>query len=173
MVEHEHCVTERLGNSWAYASGMRIAATIALGLVVSVAAGCGGGGHRAATATAASPVAQKAEIERVWERFFAGSTSASDKEKLLENGSRFSAALDAAAKSPFAKQSGAKVSKVTLLGPAKANVVYAILLSGKPVLSHRRGTAVKEDGRWKVGTASFCQLLALQGGAPKQCIQFS
>jgi hypothetical protein len=153
---------------------MRVGATLAVALVVFAAAGCGGGGDNAATTTtAASPAAQKAEIERVWERFFAGTTSASDKEKLLENGSTFSSALEAAARSPFAKQSGAKVSKVTLLGPSKAKVVYAILLSGKPVLSHRQGTAVKEDGAWKVGTASFCQLLALQGGAPKQCTEVS
>lgn len=154
---------------------MRVAATIAVALLVAVAAGCGGGGKKAAstTATATTPAAQKAEITRVWQRFFAGSTSAPDKEKLLENGSQFAAALDAAANAPLAKQSGARVSRVTLLGPAKAKVAYAILLAGKPVLSHRQGTAVKVDGQWKVGTASFCQLLALQGGAPKACSNVS
>jgi hypothetical protein len=158
----------------AYSPGVRGIALIAIALLAVVAAGCGGSGEKAATTpTAASPAAQRAEIKRVWERFFAGSTSASEKEKLLENGSQFSDALDAAAKSPFAKQSGARVNRVTLLGPAKAKVVYAILLSGKPVLSKRQGTAVNEDGHWKVGTASFCQLLALQGGAPKQCTSVS
>ena len=153
---------------------MRVA-VLTIAFLVCVAAGCGGGdGKKAApTTTAASPAAQKAEIRRVWERFFAGTTSASDKEKLLENGSEFSDALEAAAKSPFAKQSGARVSRVTLLGPAKAKVVYAILLSAKPVLAHRQGTAVKEGGQWKVGTASFCQLLTLQGGAPKACAKIS
>jgi hypothetical protein len=153
---------------------MRVA-VLTIALLVCVAAGCGGGdGKKAApTTNAASPAAQKAEIRRVWERFFAGTTSASDKEKLLENGSEFSDALEAAAKSPFAKQSGARVSRVTLLGPAKAKVVYAILLSGKPVLSNRRGTAVKEGGEWKVGTASFCQLLTLQGAAPDRCSSLS
>jgi hypothetical protein len=152
---------------------MRVA-VLTIAFLVCVAAGCGGDGKKAApTTTAASPAAQKAEIRRVWERFFAGTTSASDKEKLLENGSEFSDALEAAAKSPFAKQSGARVSRVTLLGPAKAKVVYAILLSGKPVLSNRRGTAVKEGGEWKVGTASFCQLLTLQGAAPDRCSSLS
>lgn len=150
---------------------MRVAAAIAAVLVLGVSAGCGG--KKQATTTAATPAAQKAEVTRVWERFFAGSTSASDKEKLLEDGSTFSGALEAAARSPFAKQSGAKVGSVTLLGPAKASVRYAILLAGKPVLSHRRGTAVKVDGQWKVGTASFCQLLVLQGGAPKACTNLS
>jgi hypothetical protein len=152
---------------------MRVAAAIAAVLVV-ISTGCGGGTKKAVTTTTASaPAAQKAEIRHVWERFFAGSTSASDKVKLLQDGSTFSGALEAAAKSPFAKQSGAKVSRVTLLGPARAKVVYAILLAGKPVLSHRQGTAVKVDGQWKVGTASFCQLLALQGGAPKACAGLS
>ena len=149
---------------------MRFAAPTAIVLLVGAAAGCGGGKKAATTTTAATPAAQKAEIRQVWERFFAGTTSASDKEQLLENGSQFSDALAAAAKSPFAKQSGARVSSVTLTGPARAKVVYAILLSGKPVLSHRQGTAVKEDGAWKVGVASFCQLLTLQGGGmPKVC----
>ena len=153
---------------------MRLVTLIAVALLAAAAAGCGGGGKKGSTTTtAATPAAQKAEIRRVWERFFAGSTSASDKEKLLENGSQFSDALEAAAKSPFAKQSGARVDSVTLLGPAKAKVVYAILLSGKPVLANRRGTAVKEGGEWKVGTASFCQLLTLQGGAPKACAKIS
>jgi hypothetical protein len=140
-------------------------------ILVGAAAACGGSKHAATTTTGApTPAAQKAEIKRVWERFFAGTTSASEKETLLQNGSRLSGALEAAAKSPFAKQSGARVSSVSLLGPAKAKVVYAILLSGKPVLSNRRGTAVKEDGTWKVGVASFCQLLTLQGGGmPKAC----
>ena len=153
---------------------MRIAATIAAVIAVGAAAGCGGGKKPgSSTATTTTPAAQKAEITRVWQRFFAGSTSAPDKVKLLENGSQFAGALEAAAKSPLAKQSGAKVGRVTLLGPAKAKVVYAILLAGKPVLSHRQGTAVKVDGQWKVGTASFCQLLALQGGAPKACANLS
>lgn len=148
---------------------MRVAAAIAFASLACVAAGCGGGGKEAATTTASSPAAQRAEIRRVWERFFAGATTATDKEQLLQHGSQFSTVLEAAARSPFAKQAGARVSRVTLLGPARAKVVYAILLSGKPVLSHRQGTAVKEDGAWKVGTASFCRLLTLQGGAPKLC----
>jgi hypothetical protein len=154
---------------------MRIASAALIVLLACAAAGCGGGSKKAATTTtaAATPAAQRAEITRVWERFFAGSTSAADKEALLENGSSFAPALEAAAKSPFAKQSGAKVSHVTLLGPDRAKVVYAILLSGKPVLSHRQGTAVKVDGQWKVGTASFCRLLVLQGGAPKACAKVS
>lgn len=145
-------------------------------MLVLVAAGCGGGGNAATTTTATSattapgtPAAQRAEIKRVWERFFAGSTSAADKVALLENGSAYAQAIEAQAKSVLAQQSSAKVTRVTIVGPEKATVHYTIDLSGKPALTGQTGTAVKVGDAWKVGQASFCRLLTLQGSAPKAC----
>jgi hypothetical protein len=68
------------------------------------------------------------------------------------------------ANSSTAAQTSAKVIGVTVLSPAQAKVTYNILLSGKPVLTNQSGTAVLQDGTWKVGAASFCGLLALQNG---------
>jgi hypothetical protein len=47
----------------------------------------------------------------------------------------------------------------------------ALALGGKPALSNQIGTAVYQDGTWKVGDGSFCQLLALENGgkAPPVC----
>lgn len=149
---------------------MRAALLAVLAIAAVVTAGCGGD-HAAGTAatTTSSPASQHAEIKRVWERFFSGATSASEKEALLEDGDTFHAVIEAQAASPLAKQSSATVTRVALSGPAKAVVVYTIELSHKPVLTGRRGNAVKVDGSWKVGRGSFCKLLALQGSVPKPC----
>jgi hypothetical protein len=39
------------------------------------------------------------------------------------------------------------------------------------VLQHQKGTAVKVGRAWKVGLASFCRLLSLQGKPPAACSQ--
>jgi hypothetical protein len=43
-------------------------------------------------------------------------------------------------------------------------VTYDILLNGTPALSNQKGTAVLENGTWKVGVSSFCGLLSLENG---------
>lgn len=145
------------------------------GLVVCLGAACGGSGKTtsravAQTTTAATtPAAEKAQIERVWTEFFAASTPARQRVSLLQDGSRFAAAIAAQSKSPLAAKSSATVSSVALEGPAKARVVYAIDLAGKPALPHQTGTAVRQGGSWKVGDRSFCGLLALGGAPPAAC----
>jgi hypothetical protein len=122
-----------------------------------------------ATPARTSVGSQTSEIAQDWELFFAGSTPASEKVKLLQNGQRFSALIQAQAQSPLAKQTRAKVLRVTLLSPTRARVVYSIVIAGKPALKHQTGVAVRVDGVWKVGDASFCRLLALQGPLPRVC----
>jgi hypothetical protein len=65
----------------------------------------------------------------------------------------------------------AKVTAVHLTSPTQATVTYDIFLGGKPALSNQTGTAVYQDGIWKVGDVSFCQLLKLENGgtAPSVC----
>lgn len=143
---------------------------LAVCALCAAVAGCGGGGkHAATTTTAATPAAQRAEVKRVWERFFAGKTSAADKVALLEDGPAFRKAIEAQASSPLAQSSSATVNRVTLTGPSSAGVLYSIDLGGKPALTGQKGTAVKVGGAWKVGKASFCTLLSLQGSVPKAC----
>ncbi len=50
-------------------------------------------------------------------------------------------------------------------------MTYDVYMGGKPALSNQTGVAVYQDGSWKVGGASFCQLLALEnnGKAPAVC----
>ncbi len=39
---------------------------------------------------------------------------------------------------------------------------YDILVGGTPALKNQTGTAVYQNGTWKVGVASFCGLLTLE-----------
>jgi len=49
-------------------------------------------------------------------------------------------------------------------------VTYSILVSGTPALTNQAGVAVYQDGRWKVGDASFCGLLLLENGGKTQLL---
>ena len=60
------------------------------------------------------------------------------------------------------------VSSVTLQGANKAKVVYTVKLGGAG-LPKQTGTAVLQNGTWKVGDASLCKLVSLQGSTPSAC----
>jgi hypothetical protein len=123
------------------------------------------------SASAASSASASAQIKADWEAFFSGATSASKKIALLQNGQKYAALIQAQAASGLAKSASATVTAVHVISPKQATVTYDIDLGGKPALSNQTGTAVYQDGTWKVGDASFCQLLALENGgkAPAGC----
>jgi len=126
------------------------------------------------TANASSPAASgnaTAQITSNWEAFFNGQTSAAKKIALLENGQKFASVINAQAGSGLAGSAGAKVTAVVVNSPTKATVSYDITLSGTTALANQTGTAVYQNGTWKVGDVSFCQLLKLEnaGTAPSVC----
>jgi len=126
------------------------------------------------TANASSPAASgnaTAQITTNWEAFFDGKTSAATKISLLENGQKFASIINAQAGSGIAASAGAKVHTVTVNSPAEATVRYDITLNGTTALGNQTGTAVYQDGKWKVGDVSFCQLLKIENGgsAPSVC----
>ena len=113
----------------------------------------------------------KAQITSNWEAFFNGQTAASKKISLLENGQKFASVINAQAGSGIATSAGAKVTAVVVNSPTKATVSYDITLSGTTALANQTGTAGYQNGTWKVGDVSFCQLLKLEnaGTAPSVC----
>lgn len=123
------------------------------------------------SAPAAAGGNAKALITANWEAFFNGSTSAAKKISVLQNGDKFSAIIKAQAGSGLASTAGAKVTAVVVNSATSATVSYNITLSGATALANQTGTAVYEDGIWKVGDVSFCQLLKLEnnGTAPSVC----
>ena len=124
---------------------------------------------------ASSSAAAVAQITANWEKFFNSSTSATEKAALLQNGSKFTAAIGAFAQLPLASGIGAKVTAVTVNSPTSATVTYAITSGGTSLLSGQHGTAVYQDGTWKVGDASLCGLFKLIPGGtlPSACSSVS
>jgi FixJ family two-component response regulator len=140
----------------------RIALVVVAGLAL---AGCGSSSHSSTTnATAAA----QAEIKSAYQKFFSPSTSLSDRVAVLQNGSRFKSVVQGFASNPLAQKVNVSVSSVKLEGQDKAKVVYTIKL-GSAGLPKQHGTAGRQNGTWKVGYASLCKLVGLQGTAPPAC----
>ena len=135
-----------------------ILGTLAMGLA---APGAFGAQARSISATTA--------IKTNWTLFFKGTTPAAEKEKLLQDGSKFAVFLKAQAKSSAARATTVKVTKVKLLSNTKAKVTYTIYINGSPAEPNATGTAVLHDGTWLVSKASFCALVSLEGASPGAC----
>ena len=161
------------------ARGRALAATMAAGSSSSPSATSSPSSAPPASSAASSPAAggtspsadstagaasgdATAQITSNWEAFFDGKTSAAKKISLLENGQKFASVINAQAGSGIATSAGATVHSVVVNSPAQATVRYDITLNGTPALSNQSGTAVYQDGMWKVGDVSFCQLLKIE-----------
>ena len=140
----------------------RLALLVVAGLVL---AGCGASMH---TSTSGDTAAAQAQIKGAYAKFFSGRTSIPDRVAVLQGGSRFEGLVTSFANNPLAKEVNVKVSSVTLQGQDKAKVVYVVKLGGA-ALPKQTGTAVLQNGTWKVGYASLCKLVALQGSTPSVC----
>jgi hypothetical protein len=129
-------------------------------LAVLALAACGSSGHRNRL--------DQAKIKSAYEKFFSSDTPLSERVALLQNGSQFKPVVKSFASNPLASKTSASVSSVTLQGRNKAKVVYVVKLGGSS-LPRQTGTAVRENGIWKVGDASLCKLIALGGTTPPVC----
>jgi hypothetical protein len=121
----------------------------------------------AASSPAAGATGSAATITAIttnWEAFFSAQTPISQRINLLQDGPQLQAAVQALLGSSFASQASAKVTKVTVTSPTQATVTYDILVGGTPQLKGEMGTAVLENGTWKVGVSTFCSLATLFNG---------
>lgn len=80
---------------------------------------------------------------------------------LLENGSQFASIITAQEHNPLASGLTAKVKSVSNVTSTQADVKYDLVVGGSKV--PMTGNAVYQDGTWKVGAATFCGLLTLEG----------
>jgi hypothetical protein len=110
----------------------------------------------------------EAQIKSAYETFFSPKTSLSGRVAVLQNGAQFKPVIQSFASNPLAQSVTVTVPSVTLRGANKADVVYVIKFAGS-ALPKQNGTAVRENGMWKVGYASLCKLVALQGSTPSAC----
>ena len=145
----------------------RAALAACLLVVPLVVAACG---SKSSAATTPSPTASAtsssavAAITSDWQTFFAGTTPAAAKEKLLQNASQFASVIKAQASSAIAKATQAKVTAVKVTSPTTADVTYSILQGGQVALPDQKGQAVLQGGVWKVSAPSFEALLKLEQG---------
>jgi hypothetical protein len=119
----------------------------------SASASSGGSGTGTSTGAAA-------QIKTNWEKFFAASTPASERVKLLQNGDKFASAIGSFASNPLAQGISSKVSAVSGITATNATVTYDIDAAGQTMASKQSGKSVLEGGVWKVSDASFCSLLS-------------
>lgn len=144
--------------------------------VAVVAAACSSGGTPsssntsappttpAATSPASSPATTgTAAIAANWTAFFNFKTPTEKRIALLENGDQFASIIKGQAGQGLASTANAKVLSVSNVTAKQATVKYNILLGTTPALTNQSGTAVFQDGIWKVGDGSFCGLLKLEG----------
>jgi hypothetical protein len=124
-----------------------------------------------ASSSSSGNSAAAAEITANWQKFFNASTPLSQRVALLQNGSSFSSAIDSFSKLPLANGIGAKVTGVTVTSATSATVTYSIVSGSTTLLGGQTGTAVYQDGMWKVGDASLCNLFKLipGGSEPAAC----
>ena len=133
---------------------------LAIVLVAVLAlSGCGSSGHKAG---------DEEQIKSAYQAFFSGKTSIPDRVAVLQDGPRFKALVTSFANNPLAKNVSATVSSVTLQGADKAKVVYTVKLGGS-ALPTQTGSAVRQNGQWKIGFASLCKLVSLAGSTPAVC----
>jgi len=118
----------------------------------------------ATSSGSSASAADEKEITTNWEAFFNAKTPVATRVSLLQDGSAFSTIIKSQAGSGLAAEATAQVTKVTMITSSEAQVTYDILVSGTPELKNQNGTAVLQDGTWKVGVASFCGLLTLENG---------
>jgi hypothetical protein len=142
----------------------RLALVVVAGLAL---AGCGGSSTQTTT-TGQSAAEAKAQVKSAYTKFFSGQTSVADREAVLEDGAKFKSVIQSFASNPLAKNVSVTVSSVKLQGSNDATVVYTVKLGGAG-LPKQTGTAVLQDGTWKVGDASLCKLVSLQGTTPSAC----
>jgi hypothetical protein len=122
---------------------------------------CGGGNSN-------PDAAQEAQVKQAWTSFFSTKTSVAAHVALLQDGARFRPVIASLIGNPLAKGLKASVSSVTLQGPNKAKVVYTLTIPGFP-LGKQTGYAYKQNGKWLVGYAGLCKLVALGGSPPAAC----
>ena len=153
----------------------------ALALVALLAAACGGsssGGGTppssapssqtsttpSAAATApADPAAARAEIKKVWVKFFNSSTNQTVAKGLLEDGDQLGAALKLAKKEDRQTHLDrrAKVKVIKFFDATTANVTWVLYNGTTPLLNNASGQAKLVGSDWKVSKLTFCTLVTL------------
>ncbi|MEU1197861.1 hypothetical protein ABZ446_16735 [Streptomyces sp. NPDC005813] len=166
-----------LGSELRRPSGRAAAAVLVLAAALTACGDDSGGGggtppapsversaDRSTGATAPSdPAAAEKEIERNWEKFFDPAVPQKEKQSVLENGDAMTEVLKSFNGDKRGQEVQAHVEKVEFTSPRDADVTYSLTLKGATALPGASGTAVEQDGTWKVSVKTLCALVQLSG----------
>ncbi|MEU5296053.1 hypothetical protein [Streptomyces umbrinus] len=111
------------------------------------------------------PAAAEKEIKENWKKFFDPDVPLKDKQAVLENGDNMAQVLESFSGDERGGQVEATVDQVEFTAPTAANVTYTLTLKGATVMPNAAGTAVEQDGTWKVSVKTLCGLVGLSGNA--------
>ncbi|MGZ9930117.1 hypothetical protein ACXNSR_09495 [Streptomyces sp. NC-S4] len=111
----------------------------------------------------ADPEAAEAQIEKNWTAFFDPKTPTEEKAALLQHGDLLEVLLDGFSAGAEAAKASAVVTGVTFTTPTEAEVTYDLKVGDETVMPGSKGTAVLEDGVWKVSLKTLCALVGLSG----------
>ncbi|UUS34711.1 hypothetical protein NRO40_05545 [Streptomyces changanensis] len=123
------------------------------------------GSPTGATDAPADEAAARKEVEKNWTAFFDPETPTDEKVRLLENGEQMRPVLSAFGKDANAAKAAAKVKEVDFASATQANVTYDLVVGTSPALTDSKGTAVYQDGIWKVSRSTLCALVKISGNA--------
>jgi hypothetical protein len=141
-----------------------LACALGIGLAACGSSSGSSGGSSSSAPAASSTANVDAAIVASWTAFFNAKTPVAKRISLLENGQQFASIIRAQAGKGLAAAATANVDGILQLSPTTAKVVYDILIAGTPALKAQSGTAVLQNGTWKVGDSSFCGLLIIENG---------
>lgn len=156
--------------------GVAVAAVLVLAAALTACSDDSGGGGSASptpsvdrstgvpSATApADPAAAQQEIRQNWEKFFDPAVSAKEKQAVLQNGDQMAPLLQGFNGDQRGQQVKANVEKIEFTSPTGADVTYTLTLNGATALPNASGTAVEQNGTWKVSVKTLCALVQLSG----------
>ncbi len=111
----------------------------------------------------------KQQIEKNWKTFFAASTPLQNREKLLQNGNKFSQPLQEEFTALSSQASSAVVNSINVENSTSASVAYTVELMDNRSLKDQTGKALFLNNAWVVSDSTLCGLLSMGGSHPSAC----
>jgi hypothetical protein len=125
------------------------------------------------TAPALDEAKAKADITKMYQTFFNGNESdQATKAAQLAEAAKLKALFDEnyVKNAAVAAMTTVTVEDITINPDNKtADVVFTLNVGGTPALEHFGGSAVLQDGQWKMTTAAFCDITYIGATPPPEC----
>lgn len=141
-----------------------VAATVTCATTASDLAAAKRETRQSTTTTTGAPVppATRAAVQQAFDTVFSNvEPDAARRVDALEDGEALRASYLARVQSLGPLNSSARIDSMTADGKDAVKVVYSILLDGNVVLDALPGRAVREQDRWLVAKATYCQVASL------------